>query len=65
MPDASSEFVKNLARSILVDSNASKLIDFLSLDVEGSELDVVDHGIFRFRYLPSSAIGFSTTSTSK
>jgi FkbM family methyltransferase len=40
--------------SILVDANAPKLIDFLSLDVEGSELDVlkgVDHDIFRFRYL--------------
>ena len=40
--------------SILVDANAPKLIDFLSLDVEGSELDVlkgVDHDIFRFRYM--------------
>ena len=40
--------------SILVDANAPKLIDFLSLDVEGSELDVlkgVDHEIFRFRYM--------------
>jgi FkbM family methyltransferase len=40
--------------SILVDANAPKLIDFLSLDVEGSELNVlkgVDHDIFRFRYM--------------
>ena len=40
--------------SILVDAKAPKLIDFLSLDVEGSELDVlkgVDHDIFRFRYM--------------
>ena len=40
--------------SILVDANAPKLVDFLSLDVEGPELDVlkgVDHDVFRFRYM--------------
>jgi hypothetical protein len=40
--------------SILVDANAPKLIDFLSLDVEGSELDVlkgIGHGSFCFRYM--------------
>jgi hypothetical protein len=41
--------------SILLEANAPKLIDFLSLDVEGSEIEVlkgVDHEIFRFRYPP-------------
>ena len=40
--------------SILLDANAPRLIDFLSLDVEGCELDVlkgVNHEIFRFRYM--------------
>lgn len=40
--------------SLLLDANAPKLIDFLSLDVEGAELEVlkgVDHQIFRFKYL--------------
>jgi FkbM family methyltransferase len=40
--------------SILVDANAPKLIDFLSIDVEGSELDVlkgINHDSFCFRYM--------------
>src|SRR5262249_28673555 len=40
--------------SILVEANAPKLIDFLSLDVEGSEIDVLrglDHEEFKFRYM--------------
>jgi FkbM family methyltransferase len=40
--------------SILLDANAPARIDFLSLDVEGSEIEVlkgVDHEAFRFRYL--------------
>lgn len=40
--------------SLLLDANAPKLIDFLSLDVEGAELVVlqgVDHQAFRFKYL--------------
>lgn len=40
--------------SILIEANAPKLIDFLSLDVEGSEIEVlkgVDHETFRFRYM--------------
>jgi len=40
--------------SILIDAQAPKLIDFLSLDVEGAELEVlrgVDHGAFKFRYM--------------
>ncbi len=40
--------------SILREANAPRVIDFLSLDVEGSELDVlkgIDHEEFRFRYM--------------
>jgi FkbM family methyltransferase len=40
--------------SILRDAKAPELVDFLSLDVEGSEVEVlkgVDHDAFRFRYL--------------
>jgi FkbM family methyltransferase len=40
-------------QSILEDSNVPKRVDFLSLDVEGAELEVlrgVDHSAFRFRY---------------
>jgi FkbM family methyltransferase len=40
--------------SILLEANAPKLIDFISLDVEGSEIDVlrgVDHEEFKFRYM--------------
>jgi FkbM family methyltransferase len=40
--------------SILLEAKAPKVIDFLSLDVEGSEIEVlkgVDHETFRFRYL--------------
>jgi FkbM family methyltransferase len=46
--------VARTLNSILLEANAPKLIDFLSLDVEGSEIEVlkgVDHEIFRFRYL--------------
>jgi FkbM family methyltransferase len=40
--------------SILIEANAPTLIDFLSLDVEGVELEIlkgVDHENFRFRYI--------------
>lgn len=40
--------------SLLLDARAPKLIDFLSLDVEGAELEVlkgVDHQVFRFKYI--------------
>jgi hypothetical protein len=40
--------------AILIEANAPKAIDFLSLDVEGCELDVlkgIDHNTFRFRYM--------------
>lgn len=40
--------------SILLEAKAPGLIDFLSLDVEGSEIEVlkgVDHEAFRFRYM--------------
>jgi FkbM family methyltransferase len=39
--------------SILIDAQAPNVIDFLSLDVEGAEIEVlkgVDHGIFKFKY---------------
>jgi FkbM family methyltransferase len=40
--------------SILVDAKAPSMIDFLSLDVEGAELEVlqgVNHSQFRFKYI--------------
>jgi FkbM family methyltransferase len=40
--------------SILLEAGAPVKVDFLSLDVEGSEIEVlkgVDHGAFRFRYM--------------
>ena len=40
--------------SILIEANAPNLIDLLSLDVEGVELEVlkgIDHSNFRFRYI--------------
>jgi len=40
--------------SILLEANAPPRIDFLSLDVEGSEIEVlkgIDHEAFRFRYM--------------
>lgn len=39
---------------LLLESNAPKAIDFLSLDVEGAELEVlkgIDHDTFRFKYV--------------
>lgn len=39
---------------IMLDANAPKLIDLLSLDVEGAEIEVlkgIDHDAFRFRYI--------------
>lgn len=39
---------------LLIQGNAPNLIDFLSLDVEGSEIEVlkgIDHNLFRFKYL--------------
>jgi FkbM family methyltransferase len=46
--------VARTLNSLLLDAKAPKLIDFLSLDVEGAELEVlkgVDHRVFRFKYL--------------
>ena len=40
--------------SILIEANAPNLIDLLSLDVEGVELEIlkgIDHSKFRFRYI--------------
>jgi FkbM family methyltransferase len=41
-------------QSILIESNSPKRIDFLSLDVEGGEMEVLeglDHKTFRFQYM--------------
>ncbi len=46
--------VARTLNSLLLDAGAPRLIDFLSLDVEGAELEVlkgVDHQAFRFKYL--------------
>lgn len=46
--------VARTLNSLLLDACAPKLIDFLSLDVEGAELEVlkgVDHQLFRFKYI--------------
>ena len=40
--------------SILLDSKAPKVIDFLSIDVEGSELEIlkgIDFDNFKFKYI--------------
>ena len=39
---------------LLITAKAPNLIDFLSLDTEGSEIEVlkgIDHNIFRFKYI--------------
>ena len=46
--------VARTLNSLLLDADAPKLIDFLSLDVEGAELEVlkgVDHHAYRFKFL--------------
>lgn len=46
--------VARTLNSLLFDAGAPKLIDFLSLDVEGAELEVlkgVDHQAFRFKFI--------------
>lgn len=46
--------VARTLNSLLLDARAPKLIDFLSLDVEGVELEVlkgVNHQTFRFKYI--------------
>lgn len=46
--------VARTLNSLLVDADAPKVIDFLSLDVEGAELEVlkgVDHQAYRFKYI--------------
>jgi len=48
--------------ALLLEAQAPAVIDFLSLDVEGAELEVlkgVDHGRFRFRYLLVECRDFS------
>lgn len=39
---------------LLLEANAPKTVDFLSLDVEGAEIEVlkgIDHDVFRFKYI--------------
>lgn len=46
--------VARTLNDLLVTAGAPKSIDFLSLDVEGAELEVlqgVDHGVFRFKFI--------------
>lgn len=46
--------VAKTLNSLLIDAGAPTVIDFLSLDVEGAELEVikgVDHQAFRFKYI--------------
>jgi FkbM family methyltransferase len=46
--------VARTLNSLLLDARAPTMIDFLSLDVEGAELEVlkgVDHNAFRFKYI--------------
>ena len=46
--------VARTLNSILLEANAPRNIDFLSLDVEGAEIEVlkgVDHKTYRFRYM--------------
>lgn len=46
--------VARTLNSLLLDAGAPRVIDFLSLDVEGAELEVlkgVDHQAFRFKHL--------------
>ncbi|RDB35010.1 MAG: FkbM family methyltransferase [Spirobacillus cienkowskii] len=46
--------VAKTLNQILIDSNAPSRIDFLSLDVEGAEIEVlkgIDHKLFRFKYM--------------
>ena len=46
--------VARTLNDLLRESGAPAVIDFMSLDVEGAELEVlqgVDHGVLRFRYI--------------
>ena len=50
--------------SILIECNSPEVIDFLSLDVEGAELDVlrgVDFNRYRFRYIVIESRNFKNT----
>jgi FkbM family methyltransferase len=53
--DANPFFSKAIRlQDILVESNAPKHIDFFSLDVEGSELNVlkgIDHSFYKFKFI--------------
>lgn len=54
--------VARTLNSLLIEANAPRLVDFLSLDVEGAELEVlkgVDHAVFRFRYILVECRDFS------
>lgn len=46
--------VARTLNSLMIEADAPSLIDFLSLDVEGAELEVlkgINHTAFRFRYI--------------
>lgn len=58
--------VARTLNSLLLDAGAPGVIDFLSLDVEGAELEVlkgVDHQAFRFKYLLVECRDFSRLSS--
>jgi hypothetical protein len=58
--------VARTLNSILIDAESPVVIDFLSLDVEGAELEVlqgVDHSQFRFKYILVECRDFERMST--
>ncbi len=58
--------VARTLNSLLLDAGAPTTIDFLSLDVEGAELEVlkgIDHSAFRFKYLLVECRDFSRLDT--
>ena len=57
-------YFKRTLNSILIECNSPEVIDFLSLDVEGAELDVlrgVDFNRYRFRYIVIESRNFKNT----
>lgn len=58
--------VARTLNSLLLDAGAPRLIDFLSLDVEGAELEVlkgIDHQEFRFKYILAECRDFPRLSS--